>query len=267
MIAKVQFLLMETKSHAVNQSFRPPSAGASSIVTERDHGNLPEELLTVLLHDLRSPLGAIGVLADLISSVAQDGNPADPRQLGLLQEAVTKAQRVLDDAVEIQSYIRGSSTFTPAMIEVGSIVKASLEKASHAPYFRNIEVEYDVNGTGEQLINVDVEKAETALLFAFEHVVSGPERPSVVNVRHAVENPYVSVHVAYSKPHRSVETGAVQYRPTCSLRGRLGTRRLGESRYNLQVCKKVMNLMGGDIEAHHNEAERSLTLRFPGAIR
>lgn len=258
---------METKQNAIEPGLRPPSAGASKIVNELDYVNLPEELLTVLLHDLRSPLGAIGVLADLINSLSQDGKPADLKQLALLTEAVTKAQRVLDDAVEIQSYIRGSMTFTPAHIDIGAVVKACLEKASHAPYFRNVEVNYNFNGTGQQLVNVDVEKAETALLCAFEHIVSHAERPSVVVVRHCSTGSHAGVNISSEKAAPVHDSMMSQHRLNSTLKGRLGTRRLGESRYSLQVCKKVMALMGGELEIHSSDLVRALTLSFPCARR
>lgn len=256
---------METKRHAAHQSFRPPSAGASKIVTERDHTNLSEELLAVLLHDLRSPLGAIAVLADLIASISKEGDAPDIKQLSLLQEAVTKAHRVMDDALEIQSFIRGSSTLTPALIEISSIVRTCLEKAVHAPYFRNVEINYSGNGSADRLIRVDVEKAETALLCAFEHVISQNARPASVSISHTVEDPFVSVHIAANRPVHSNEPPAHLLQAHESLIGRLGTRRLGESRFDMQVCRRVMHLMGGELESIFHEAGLSLALRFPAA--
>lgn len=255
---------MGTIRHETGKQLRLPSAKVAKGLMERDIANLPEELLSVLLHDLRSPLGAIGVLVELISTLSQGDEPADPRQLQLLREAAVKAERMLDDAVEIQSVIRGSSTFTPALTALENIVRTCLEKAGHAPYFQNTQVDYHPNGLGQNLIRIDIEKAETAILCAFEHVVAHINRPAALRIYHSIQSPYINLHIvgderAMIESHNSLDDRNI------TLRGRLGTRRLGESRYNLQVCKQVMHLMGGKLEQSFNDANHGITMLFPMA--
>lgn len=256
---------MGTIRHETEHQLRLPTAKATKGLMESEPSALPEELLSVLLHDLRSPLGAIGVLVELISSVSEDTAGVDPRQLQLLREAAIKAERMLDDAVEIQSVIRGSSTFTSAVVEIDSLVRTCLEKASHAPYFKNTEVHYTSNGSGQNRINIDVEKAESAILCAFEQVVARGERPTSLHISHSVQPPFVNLHLINGQQ----VSGAIQDLAPRSainpLRGRLGNRRLGESRYSFQVCRQVMQLMGGHIDQPVGGLDREIIMSFPMA--
>ncbi len=252
---------METTNNETSHRLETASAGTIRKVTDAGVSNTTEELLAVLLHDLRSPLGAVGVLADLIAATSEKKTPAEPRQIQLLQEAVTKAQRVLDDAVEIQSLLRGHSPVTPVTIEASTIVRNSLEKASHAPYFRHVQVEYDSRNE-EQMVRVDFEKAETSMLCALEQAVVQGEGHSQIRVYYSIQRPYVNVHVVNERASAPVSP-IFDRRAGNSLRGRLGNRRLGESRFNLELCNRVMNMMGGKLEFSAGDFGRLIMLQMP----
>lgn len=228
---------------------------------EREDPALKEELLSVLLHDLRSPIGAIGVLTDLFARLADHGTPADPRQIQLLQEAVTKLQRVMDDAVEIQSIIRGSSSFSPTGIEIGTLIASSLDKATHASYLKDVRVNYDANGSSHRLISTDVEKAETVLLCLIEALAENLDKPAAIRISQSSDGPWELIHMEWE----TSETGGAPTRPRHALRGRLGTRKLGESRYNIHVCRKVMQQMGGKLDLSV-DLPGSMTIHFPARI-
>lgn len=243
------------------------SKGASrlkgGLLVEPDFSQVPEELLGILLHDLRSPLGAIGVLGDILASAASNGVAPDQRQVAMLQEAVTKAQRIMDDAVEIQSVIRGSSVFTPCVIEMETIVRNSLEKANHAPYFRDVIVDYD-STNGNQLIRVDVEKAESAVLCALEQTVKGTERPLKLQLSHSLHGAFGNVIIAV-EDFTTLDEPVLPATPRIftGMNGRLGTRRLGESRFNLLLAEKVMELLGGHLQHEIGRDRRFVKLQFP----
>lgn len=252
---------METTSNETTHRLGTASAGTLKKVTDGGQAMAAEELLAVLLHDLRSPLGAIGVLADLISAATEKDQVPEQRQMALMQEAVTKAQRVLDDAVEIQSLLRGHSNITPVVIEASTIVRNSLEKASHASYFRHVQVEYNEENEN-QLVRVDFEKAETAMLCALEQAVRHHDGPSLVRIYYTVHRPYINVHVVNERAQLHESPGIDRTGGT-SLRGRLGNRKLGESRYNLELCSRVMALMGGKLEFSAGDFGRIIVLQLP----
>lgn len=221
---------------------------------EDNESQLREELLSVLLHDLRSPLGAIAVLSDLITTANQQGDCAHARQLQLLQEAVTRTQRLLDDAIEVQSVIRGTTTFNCTPVDLGGLVRACLEKVRHARYYRNGSIQLCMPEV-PQLVQTDLEKAEAALLCVLEHALKACSPDSLL-IRTRREGDYLTVHLQAAGQASSFANifsddmlpADVAEKPAPGLRGRLGTRRTGESRYSLSVCEKVLEQMGARLE-------------------
>lgn len=231
---------------------------------------LREELLSVLLHDLRSPLGAIAVLGDLIAAANEQGDCAHARQLQLLQEAVTRTQRLLDDAIEVQSVIRGTTTFNSTPVDLGALIRVCLEKIRHARYYRTGSIQLCMP-EAPQLVRTDLEKAEAALLCVMEHALKA-HSPDTVLIRTRREGQSLVVHFqaagqvsAFSDSY-SVDLlpDPTPEKPASSMRGRLGTRRTGESRYSLSVCEKVLEQMGARLERGHDTA-REFEIHLPVA--
>lgn len=228
---------MQNETEMWRRNCQPDKAPA---VVEPSQANLSQELLSVLLHDLRSPLGAIGVLTDVIAHAPEEGQAPNPTHISLLQDAVVKAQRILDDAVEIQALLRGSSTISPSSIELQTLIRSCMEKAAYAPYFRSLSTNYDAAG-GQTVVRVDVEKAETTILCLLESLASQAGAGGQVEVRHELQPPFAILKIALVNTGRG---GRSAINPD-GLRGRLGKRRLGESRYSLAVCAAVLRQMGG----------------------
>jgi len=219
---------------------------------------LSQELLSVLLHDLRSPLGAIGVLTDVIAHAPDEGQAPNPTHISLLQDAVVKAQRILDDAVEIQAVVRGNSSISASSIELQTLIRSCMEKAAHAPYFRSLSTNYDAAG-GQTPVRIDVEKAESTILCLLENLASQAGAGGQVEVRHELQPPFAVLKIVLANAGRGARPGL----SPDGLRGRLGKRRLGESRYSLPVCGEVLRQMGGAIEYEPDHGIPQYSVRFP----
>lgn len=227
---------------------------------DQEDVRLKDELLSVLLHDLRSPLGAITALADLIATISKRGEAADGKQVQLLQDAVTRAQRVLDDAFEIQAILRGNYTLMSTIIDVETIIKCCVDKALHAPYFLGGEIEVDFQHD-KGAIRIDVEKTETVLLCLMEQMILHTESAPFLKISTASAGHYVAIRFE-NQPN---DKDAGEHHPIRQgMRGRLGTRRLGESRYSLQVCQKVLHLMSARLDLTGHPLE-SAEIRLPRA--
>lgn len=239
---------METAERETDHSIGLPPLRVAPAPAEHEETQLKDELLTVLLHDLRSPVGAVGVLTDLITTLLSRGDVPDARQLKLLQESVTKAQRVLDDAVEIQSIIRGSSTINSTTIDLASLVDSCMEKARHAPYFRKARIESNIS-PDRLFVNVDLEKMEAVILCVLEQIIGAYHSATILRFSASTGPGYVTLHMKTLKDQdrHGGQSTALTAKQRRTIRGRLGTRRLGESRYSFQICRKVLNLMGGKL--------------------
>lgn len=225
-----------------------------------DNPEHPEELLTALFHDLRSPLGAINVITDIISRSVERNQNVEPRQFLMLQDAVTKSQRILDDAIEMQSILRGSSTLTFSTIELKTLTQNCIDKARHAPYFKKIIMDYH-DTRGEMLVRIDVEKGESTLLCVLEQLSRLSAQPTHVTVNHSICDNYGCINLLLDNEELNEDLlGAFQ---NFNLKGKLGTRRLGESRYNLHVCSRVVTQMGGELEALPDEQMPIVRIKLP----
>lgn len=256
---------MDTSAHENDYQHRLPPLRVAPAQSDTEDGQLRDELLTVLLHDLRSPLGAISVLADLITAISQRGEPADARQLKLLQEAVGRAQHVLDDALEVQSVIRGSSSFVATVTDLKSLLDAVITKVKSAAYFQTGRIDLPPNAA-DYFVQVDYEKAETILLCIIEQIVShSPVKPHLsFNVSANGSQVIINISNINSAPQEELARGSVSGRQT--LRGRLGTRKPGESRYSLQICHKILKQMGGGLTIN-TDGHASMEVCMPQANR
>lgn len=251
---------METSIHDHDFQARPPALSAAPGKTEQEEIRLKEELLSVLLHDMRSPLGAITALTDLISTASERGETPDSRQLMLLQDAVNRAQRLLDDAFEIQAILRGSFTINATIIDLEAIIRCSADKARHAPYFYNTELHLDFNhDKTTSRVRIDVEKMETVLLGIIEQILAQTESTPAIKISTHDAGHHIAIRI---ENHATPQTTYLRYAAKPGMRGRLGTRRLGESRYSLQICQRVLEQMGAYLEIN-NAPHKTATIYLP----
>jgi hypothetical protein len=114
------------------------------------------------------------------------------------------------------------------------------------------------------MVQVDLDKAERVLLCIMEHVASRSGQDPHLEINLSGSASHVTVHVE----NLSSQDPAKPWHPgpgRGSLRGRLGSRRLGESRYSLQVCGKVLTQMGGRMEMDDGEFT-TMEIHLPRAI-
>ncbi len=111
---------------------------------------------------------------------------------------------------------------------------------------------------------MDVEKAETAVLCALEQVIDHADHPSSLRISHSMQAPFVNLHIVNEEQISvGAHTAPVSQLTTSPLRGRLGSRRLGESRYSMQVTSQVMRLMGGKLKQRISGSNHEIIMQFP----
>jgi len=254
---------METQVHDPDFRLGASAERVAEMALTADDSALSEELLSVLLHDLRSPIGAIGVVSDLLASMAARDVAPDSRQIKLLQDSVAKAQRVLEDAVEIQSVIRGSFSFATAVIPVNQLILGAIEKAREARYLHGANLEHELPAE-KLLVRVDVEKTEAVILCLLEQILQKTARPLTLKL--SVSASGGSVLLCLDTPLEMQVTSSSASTNIRTLRGRLGTRNPGETRYNVALCDKLIRLMGGQMSLPRQEPG-SVCLKFPRVMQ
>ncbi|HWM84406.1 MAG TPA: HAMP domain-containing sensor histidine kinase [Kofleriaceae bacterium] len=106
------------------------AALASAVASAVDRARLRSErneILAVLSHDLRTPLGVILLVVDLLG---QDGVPdAVSRQLGRLERAAKAMDRLMTDIVEAGRLESGAMQAEAEMVDAGRMVEEAYEAA------------------------------------------------------------------------------------------------------------------------------------------
>ena len=115
-------------------------AGAVAAAVERARlRSERDEVLSVLSHDLRTPLGVILLAVDLLSG---DGMPeAVTRQLGRLERAAKTMDRLLTDIVEAGRLESGAMNAEVEALDAGKVLEDAYEAAWAAATDAGIELE------------------------------------------------------------------------------------------------------------------------------
>lgn len=86
-----------------------------------------EELLALVSHDLRNPLGAIEVAASLLASNPQLQDPRARKQLETIQRSVRRMEHLIDDLLDMASIQAGRLAIAPRPVEAHRLVTEALE--------------------------------------------------------------------------------------------------------------------------------------------
>lgn len=204
---------------------------------------LREELISAMNHDLRSPLGAIAIFCEILTMHELD--EGQRQNLSLIQEANTKAQRILDDASELLSIYRGNLVMNPGEVSPRQLVGSCLEQLDETLRHKSLTIQQELDGL-ETCLLVDREKMEQVLLRLLDEAVAITPREGTIIIRSGSE---AGGEVTIVVEGGEVAFGAqVPKRPTpAHVKGRLGVRKPGESRYSLLACKRIMESFGGSL--------------------
>jgi PAS domain S-box-containing protein len=107
-----------------------------------------EDFLAVVAHDLRSPLAAIVMSAELLERQAatEETGPRKQRELDRIRRATTRMNRLVADLLDLSSMDAGHLAMEPAMENVESLIVAALEIASPLAARKNISLSAHVDG-------------------------------------------------------------------------------------------------------------------------
>jgi K+-sensing histidine kinase KdpD len=224
---------------------------------------LREELLSALNHDLRSPLGAIGIFCEILLLNAAELDDSQRQSLSMIQEANAKAQRILDDAAELSSIYKGTVTLRQVPVSLRQLVEEAGSR--HTEAFRQKDIQFSVQAAADNQVVVDPEKAEQVLLRILEEAAAYCARQGTITIAIGEKNGKTDLLVEAECPAQPPDT-AIKRPSAASVKGRLGVRKANESRYSLTACEKIIALMGGAF-SWQTSPQFSARLRFTTSSR
>lgn len=205
---------------------------------------LREELLSALNHDLRSPLGAIGIFCEILQLNAAELSDNQRQSLAMIQEANAKALRILDDAAEVSGIYKGTVQLRLDATEFDPMVQEVVAETAEA--LRPKGISLVVDGATTSRLHLDKEKTLHLLRRILEEAAGYSGRGGTVQLMLADVSGGAELRL-HAQPQSDPEGVAASKRPgSGSVKGRLGVRKPTESPYSLVACEKVAALMGGN---------------------
>jgi phosphate transport system regulatory protein PhoU len=140
-----------------------------SISAERRIDAIRQDFVANVSHELKTPVGAISLLADAISSTTDE---ADRQRLAeLLQRESKRAEDIIDDLLELARLDEQSSVFSPVRIE--DVVREALEGVGNfadghtiAILTAGLPTDVEITGNQRELVRAVVNLIDNAVRYS-----------------------------------------------------------------------------------------------------
>ena len=210
----------------------------------RRSGEVREQLIGVLGHDLRNPLNAISASAYLLQH-GEPLSPHDQRALERIRTSAGRMARMLSDILDFaRSSLGGGLPVHREWVDLGEICVSTLEEfqVTHPGRALELEVRGDTRGEwdSDRLAQVVGNLVSNALRYG------QPNTPARVEVHGAGGEVHLSVHNA-GEPIPP-ELQAQLFQPFhAGTTGKAATRSVG---LGLYIVRQIAHAHGGEVEVH-----------------
>ncbi|PTL83293.1 ATP-binding protein [Vitiosangium sp. GDMCC 1.1324] len=227
----------------------------------RHSGELREQLIAVLGHDLRNPLNAITASAFLLQRT-EDLSAGAQRAVERIRNSAGRMARMLSDILDFaRSSMGGGLPVHRERVNLHDICRSTLEELQVANPGRRLEL--DVQGDGVGCWDADrlAQVVGNLVGNALQH--GRPDTPVRVEVRDAGSDVYLHVHNE-GEPIPP-ELQAMLFQPfRRGTTGKAATRSVG---LGLYIVRQVAQAHGGSVEVHSAQGEgTTFTVRLPRGI-
>ena len=233
-------------------------------VTERRRiDTMRTDFVANISHELKTPVGAIAVLADAL--VDEDDPEVMARMVSRMVAEAERAARTIDDLLEL-SEIELSSPTDRVPLEPVDVLRAAADRLSQAAEQRSITIDIDA-AVPDLVVVGDPRQLSSALGNLVDNAVKYSDDGARVRLRARTNDDWVELVVAddgVGIPERDLERIFERFYRVDKARSR-GT---GGTGLGLAIVRHVANNHGGDVLVHSTEGEGStFVLRLPGAPR
>ncbi len=124
-----------------------------------------DDLVAIVSHDLRNPIHTIHMAASFLLDIApaEDRRLQARRQLEVIQRSATRANRLIQDLLDVARIQAGGLAVDPVPVEVKSLVQEAVESATPLASAAQLKVESDV---ADQALRVSSDRERVLQVFA-----------------------------------------------------------------------------------------------------
>ncbi|CAN5348446.1 response regulator [soil metagenome] len=215
-----------------------------------------DEFLSVVSHELRSPLNAIRGWAYVLRQVG-GLTPVQDRALNAIDRNTQAQARVVDDLLDSQRILLGTFSLELHQALLSTVVDEAVEEVRHAAAAKKIEIA-TTHDPSIRLVSVDVRRLRQALANLLSNAVKfTPDRGSVaVTTRRVAGGIEVSVAdsgIGIDEAHLPLVFDRFRQADASN------TRRQGGLGLGLSLTRQLIELHGGRIAAHSAGTDKGAT--------
>ncbi len=212
-------------------------------------------------HELKTPVGALSVLAETLRSHLDDGETVDRLSARIQQEAM-RLGRIVDDLLEL-SWLDSGQVTNPERVDAASVVADAVARCRSVAEQRQVELELDQ--TDGCAVLGDRRQITAAVANVVENAVKYSEVGTSVSIGLRCEGPDVIFEVAdrgVGIPAADLERIFERFYRADLARSRA----TGGTGLGLAIVRNAVQNHGGRVDVRSVEGEGStFTLRLPSA--
>lgn len=218
---------------------------SNSIAVDPGDSRLRDSLISAMTHDLRSPIGAVSIFCEILLMQKEKLDEQQQQNLGMIMEATSKAQRIIDDAVELSRIYKGTVTLQPGTHSLEALVSEALSKMEQPLQKKALMIVRD--GNEHQSVYCDFQHSVLVLLRLLEEAIAYASRGGTLTISSSDTSSGAELRISAG------ELTAPPNRPSSeSVKGRLGNAPKNESPYSLAACTLLLQQMGGSLHLENS---------------
>ena len=229
----------------------------------RRSGELREQLIGVVGHDLRNPLNAIGASAYLLERT-EELSAAGHRALERIRNSGARMARMINDILDFarSSSVGGGLPMHREWVNLHDVTRSALEELQVAHPGRRLELEVEGDGWGHWDADRLAQVVGNLVSNALHH--GKPDVPVRVRVRGIGPEVHQSVHNEGVPIPPEIQATLFQpFRRATT--GKAATRSVG---LGLYIVRQVAQAHGGEVTVHSTQQEgTTFTVRLPRGSR
>jgi len=219
-----------------------------------------DHFLAVLSHELRTPLTPVVIGLSILED-RPDFDPKIRETLGMIRSNVEMEARLIDDLLDVTRIARGKVELNRTPVELCTIIQRAVEVCRPDIEARRLHFGVDLGPAAPYWVEADVSRLQQVFWNLLKNSVKFTPHDGCVGIRCLPNGEHVLVEVKDSGI--GIEPGSLsRIFDAFEQTDRSATRQFGGLGLGLAISKALVELHGGNIEAHSEGRNKGATFRI-----